>query len=249
MARVDYDEMARVYHAGRGASLDDLAPWRDALAAHLPPEAPLPVLDIGSGTGQFALALATWFGTEVVGVEPSAGMRHEALAHGSHPRVRYVAGRAERLPLGARSAAAAWISTVLHHLDDLDRAAAEVRRVLVRGAPVLVRQGFPERDPDLAMYRFFPAAREVVADFPSLERVAGAFAAHGFALAEQRVVPQVMAPSLAASVERTRLRADTGLRLIPDEDFAAGIAAMERAAARETEPEPQVAHLHLLVLR
>jgi hypothetical protein len=34
----------------------------------------------------------------------------------------------ERLPLGGRACAWAWVSTVVHHLDDLERAAAELRR-------------------------------------------------------------------------------------------------------------------------
>jgi hypothetical protein len=44
------------------------------------------------------------------------------------PEVRWVAGVGERLPLGGRACAWAWVSTVVHHLDDLERAAAELRR-------------------------------------------------------------------------------------------------------------------------
>jgi hypothetical protein len=62
-------------------------------------------------------------------------------------------------------------------------------------------------------------------------------------------VSQVSAPSLRAAVERVRQRADSTLVPLSDREFAAGLAAMERAAAAETTPTPVVDRLDLLVLR
>jgi ubiquinone/menaquinone biosynthesis C-methylase UbiE len=44
--------------------------------------------------------------------------------------VAYVGGEAERLPLRDDSCAAAWLSTVIHHVGDLSGCAQELRRVL-----------------------------------------------------------------------------------------------------------------------
>ena len=57
------------------------------------------------------------------------------------------------------------------------------------------------------------------------------------------------APGLAAYRDKVRRRADTGLRLLPDDQFAAGLAALERDADAETTPVPVVDRLDLLVLR
>jgi hypothetical protein len=62
-------------------------------------------------------------------------------------------------------------------------------------------------------------------------------------------VPQVSARSLAEFRDRVRLRADTTLQAISDDDFAAGLAALDRDAAAETAPTPVVTRLDLLVLR
>ena len=62
-------------------------------------------------------------------------------------------------------------------------------------------------------------------------------------------VDQVSATSLAAYRDRVRRRADTGLRLLPDDRFAAGLAELDRAAAAETTPTPVVDRLDLLILR
>jgi SAM-dependent methyltransferase len=189
----------------------------------------------------------------VVAVEPSAGMRVQAVCAHPHPRVAWVAGQAERLPLRDASCALAWVSTVVHHLDDLDAAAAELGRVLRPGGTVLVRQAFPGRMDQVTLYtRFFPAAGAFLAaggGLPGVERVAAAFAAVGFRVETLQQVAQVSAPSLAAYRDKVRRRADTGLRLLPDDQFAAGLAALDRAVEAETVPAPVVDRLDLLVLR
>ena len=85
MARVDYEAAAKDYRAGRGLSVDGLAGWREAVRPYLE-RLGLPLVDVGSGTGQFAPLFAEWFGIEVVGVEPSDGCRghqpgHRATSH------------------------------------------------------------------------------------------------------------------------------------------------------------------------
>jgi SAM-dependent methyltransferase len=164
-----------------------------------------------------------------------------------------VAGVAERLPLRAGACAWAWVSTVVHHLDDLDAAAAELGRVLRPGGAVLVRQAFPGRMEAITLYgRFFPGAGARLVEaggLPSIERVAAAFAGAGFRQEALVPVAQVSAPSLAVYRDRVRLRADTGLRLLDDDRFAAGLAALDRAVEAGTVPAPVVDRLDLLVLR
>jgi SAM-dependent methyltransferase len=255
MARVDYDRMAPDYAEGRVLPPEGMAPWREAIRPWLPAGGGgwSPVLDLGAGTGQFAAAIAGWFGVEVVAVEPSGGMRAQAARAHPHPDVRWVAGTGERLPLRDGACAWAWVSTVVHHLDDLDAAATELRRVLRPGGVVLVRQAFPDRMGGITLYgRYFPGAgARLVAGggLPGVERVSAAFAAAGFGVEALRSVAQVSAPSLAAYRDKVRRRADTGLRLLPDDQFAAGLAALDRAVAAETTPTPVVDRLDLLVLR
>jgi SAM-dependent methyltransferase len=235
-ARVDYDRMAAGYDRGRALPLEGLREWRAALAAHLPATGGSPVLDLGAGTGLFAAAIATWFDARVVAVEPSEGMRRRARQARPHPRVLLVGGTAERLPL-------------IHHFADLPGCARELRRVLRPGGPVLIRTAFPGRLDGITLFRFFPGAARVAETFPTVEATVGAFEAAGFAFQALQPVPQVTAPSLRAAVERVRSRADTTLQALGDGEFAAGLAAMERAAAAEAAPSPIVDHLDLLVVR
>ena len=70
------------------------------------------VLDVGAGTGRFAVLIAQWFGMAVTGLEPASGMRKVAAVEGQHPKVSYVGGRAEQLPFGANLFGAALLSNV-----------------------------------------------------------------------------------------------------------------------------------------
>jgi ubiquinone/menaquinone biosynthesis C-methylase UbiE len=246
---MDYDQMAASYDHGRALSPEGLEGWHAALTAWLPPPDGLPVLDLGAGTGLFASAIATWFDVGVVAVEPSAGMRHQARQARAHARVAWVGGQAERLPLRDGCCGGAWLSAVIHHIADLPGCARELRQVLRDGGPVLIRSSFPGRHQGISLFRFFPGAGRIADTFPTVEATVDAFEAAGFAFQALQQVPQVSAPSLRAAVERVRLRADSTLQPLPDEEFTQGLAAMERAAAAETTPTPVVDHLDLLVLR
>jgi hypothetical protein len=138
---------------------------------------------------------------------------------------------------------------VIHHIPDLAAAAREVRRVLAPGASVLVRSAFPGRTAGIGLFRYFPEAAEVVESFPSIEQVERDFGATGFELQSVAAIPQVTVGSLREFRERVALRADTTLRGISDEAFAAGLGRLD-AAIRGGEPDgPLVDYLDLVVLR
>src|SRR4029450_9490965 len=122
---------------------DDTARWLRGRGD--PERRPPPVLDPGAGTGQFAAAIADWFGVRVVAVEPSGGMRAQGTRANGRPGVHWGAGGGERLPLRSTTCAMAWVSTVVHHLDDLEAAAAELGRGLRPGGPGVGGRAFAGR--------------------------------------------------------------------------------------------------------
>lgn len=247
--RLDYDRAAADYGKSRALPLDAIASWRDAIARHLPSRPGLRVADVGSGAGTFANAFADWFGARVVAVEPSAGMRREAVRKGLLAGIAQVGAAGEALPLASASCDAAWLSTVIHHLRDREACAHEIRRVLRPGAPVLIRSSFPGRHDRITVFRYFPGASRVASEFPTVEAICAEFARAGFRFEALEGVPQVSAPDLATALAQARLRADSTLAPLPDEEFDAGIAALERDVAAGTSPGPVVDHIDLLVLR
>ncbi|WP_145902686.1 class I SAM-dependent methyltransferase [Kitasatospora viridis] len=232
---------AAAFQASRHVTEEGLTDWRDAVGRALGTPPTGPILDLGSGTGLWATLFTRWFGVDVLAVEPSAAMRELSM----HPGV--MAGDAARIPLEDESVSAVWLSTVIHHVPDLEAAALEIRRVLKPGAPVLVRAAFPGRCGDLTLCEFFPQTLAVMDGYPSVETVRAAFRSAGFGFESLAAVPEVFAQSLSEYADRLDRYAFTPLRFLTDEEYEAGLARLRQAARLESGPV--IDKLDLLVLR
>jgi SAM-dependent methyltransferase len=248
MARIDYDRAAASFDHGRARPPEQLEEWHRALSQYLPADDDMPVLDLGAGTGIWSGALADWFHVRVVALEPSAGMRARARAKGQRSGLM-VAGDAMTIPLRDDSCRAAWLSTVVHHLPDLVACAAELRRVLMDEGPVLIRNSFPGRNDEIPLFSFFPGAKAVADTFPTLEATEAAFATAGFKRVTLRRVYEQRDATMVEALRRVRAMRHSDSTLIPlsDEEFSAGLAAMEAARAAR-RPVPPTG-LDLLVLQ
>jgi len=249
VARIGYDEdTAAAYKTVREIPRDGLADWREAVRRHLRPSPEKTLVDIGAGTGQFAVAFSDWFGLSVLAVEPSAAMRARI------PRtltIQVLEGDACALPLPDESADGAWLSLVIHHIPDLGAAAREIRRVLRPGAPVLIRGGISGTNYDrIENVRWFPETARMVDTFPSVTDTREAFAAAGF---DQEALEQVCETypagleELLGQVDTLRL-ADSTLRSLSEEEFRRGKERL-RSAVEAGMREPRTNWLDLLVLR
>jgi SAM-dependent methyltransferase len=251
MARINYDDQtAAAFKAVREVPRDGLAQWREAVRHHLRPSPGMTLADIGAGTGAFATAFSDWFGLAVLAVEPSAAMRAQIPRR---PNIQALEGHAGALPLPAGSADAAWLSTVIHHIADLEGAAREIRRVLCPGAPVLIRQAFPGRTGGIEIVRWFPETARTIDTFPSVEQTCEAFAVAGFRREALEQVQQTRRSSLAKLLSQVdaRRRADTTMQGLTEEEFLRGKERLRLAVQSEqaADPEPRTSYLDLLVLR
>jgi ubiquinone/menaquinone biosynthesis C-methylase UbiE len=246
--RVDYEgTMARDFNAGRALSPYAQKVWRLALEPYL--GRATRVLDVGSGTGRFTVLLAQWFGATVIGIEPANGMRKIAAVDGRHSHASYVGGRAEELPFKASSFDVALLSNVYHHISDRSAGAEELCRVLRAGGQILIRGAFVGRLGEITLFDYFPEAKVVCEQFPTLAETLENFSGLGFEFEAVSPVVQQTCSSLKEFAARTRLRADTTLILLTDDEFSSRQAALETAAAREMRPTPVIDTLDLLVLR
>jgi SAM-dependent methyltransferase len=192
-------------------------------------------------------------------VEPSAAMRKQIPRR---PGITVLEGDATALPLADRSADGAWLSLVLHHISDLQKAAREMRRVLRPGCPVLIRQGFPDRYQPIGdlrldsveVIRWFPETARAVSTFPTLQETCAAFAAAGFRQEAVEQVRETYPASLADFLDRVDIfrSADTTMRGLTDDEFRRGKERLRRAVQREAETGDVAERsnwLDLLVLR
>src|SRR5215471_17510889 len=240
MARITYDEQtAAAFKAVREIPRAGLSEWREALRRHLRPSPGMTLVDIGAGTGAYASAFSDWFDISVLAVEPSDAMRAQIPRT---PAIQVLDGDASALPLPDQSADAAWLSLVLQHIPDLGIAAHEIRRVLRPGAPVLIRQGFPDRyEPSgslkldgIELVRWFPETARAIGTFPSVRDTCDAFAAAGFHQEAVEQVRETHPTSLADFLGQvdTLRDADTTMRQLTEDEFRRGKERLRRAVRR-----------------
>ena len=116
-------------------------------------------------------------------------------------RAAGVRGYAERLPIRSNTVDVAWLSTMLHHVDDLASCAAELARVLTPDGRVLIRGLFGDQGGGQGWLRFFPDAKRAVTTFPSTRTVIDTFGKSGLLpLALVDVDEPAMATTAEASV-------------------------------------------------
>lgn len=106
--------------------------------AKLVPRARGRVLELGVGAGFNLPHYDRDLVDEVIGVDPSAALRRDAVAQaaGLELPVQVLDGRAEALPVDAGSIDSVVVTFTLCTVPDVDRALAEVRRVLAPGGAV-----------------------------------------------------------------------------------------------------------------
>lgn len=225
---VDYSRAAGVYEKGRALSADDLDRWEVAVRRFVEPGRET-VLDLGAGTGIFTRAWSTWGARRVVACEPNAAMRREATRAGWPASAAWVAGRAEQIPLVAGAAGVVWLSTVIHHISDRHRWAAETGRILKRGGWLFIRNQFADLG-TTPWAEELPGAARAQRIFPRLAEVADLLGPRGLesvAAVEVTESSRDQSPQAVAAWIRRMRHADTLLLRFTDEEINVGLDRLD----------------------
>ena len=149
---------ARYDRVGAAMSFGQDPRWRRALVDAIDPRAEMRILDVATGTGMVAFALAA-SGAEVVGVDQSAAMLGAARARLSRTpalagRVSFQEGEAERLPFGDGEFDALSFTYLLRYVDDRAATMHELARVVKPGGRIgMVEFGVPGNPALRALWR------------------------------------------------------------------------------------------------
>lgn len=194
------------------------------------------LVDVGCGTGRFAVLAAERLGARVWGVDRSAEMLHEAKRRPGGRGVGWRRADAEKLPFRDGWFDGAHSHLVLHLVDDLPAAVAELARVVSPGGRLVVGTFAPEHFREFFLNPYFPSIPEIdLARFPDPGRLCGDLASAGFAGAAVDRFDQDVEADAAVVLDRVRGRYISTLRLLDAEEYAAGLARLEADVAAGTE--------------
>jgi demethylmenaquinone methyltransferase/2-methoxy-6-polyprenyl-1,4-benzoquinol methylase len=134
--------------------------WRKKAIKLLKPFQPKTILDIATGTGDFAIAAKRLNPEKVVGVDLSEGMlekgREKLKRKGLDPLIQLQKGDSENLPFEDDSFDAAIVAFGVRNFENLEKGLAEINRVLKPGGVFIVLEfSQPRKAPFKQLYFFY----------------------------------------------------------------------------------------------
>ncbi len=131
-----YDLLNRVLSMG----IDTI--WRKRAIGMLRADKPKHILDIATGTADFAIEALRIHPEKITGVDISAGMleigREKLKKRNLDDRIQLVLGDSEKLPFSNNSFDAATVAFGVRNFEHLEKGLADIRRVLRPGAKLVV---------------------------------------------------------------------------------------------------------------
>jgi ubiquinone/menaquinone biosynthesis C-methylase UbiE len=205
------------------------------------------VLDVGCGTGGFAIAIAKAVSAVVAGLDESETFIEFAkrLPKPERGSADWVLGDAERLPFADARFDRVLLSFVLHQLAAPEIAVAEAARVLKPRGTVLIRTIAPEDARARVPARYFPSmAAADEARLPTVAAIEEWIAAAGLVVSEARCVERNA--RLVLDDEERRVRVEVGSRFtqVSEHELATGLERMRADAATHendwVDPRPTI---------
>ncbi|MGN6378662.1 MAG: methyltransferase domain-containing protein [Gaiellales bacterium] len=228
---VDFDPLAPHYDRLRtagGADLSDLTLEQLAGCHRL--------LDVGCGTGRFAVLASQRLGARVWGIDASPGMLAQARARPGARAVGWRQARAEQLPFRDGWFDAAHAHLVLHLVDDRTAALAELARVLAPGGRAVILTFELDHFDGFFLNPYFPSIRDIDrARFPDPEALVEGLREAGFAAAGGRRISMPVAARASDVVDRVRGRYISTLHLLDPGEYRDGLARPEADVAGGVE--------------
>lgn len=134
--------------------------WRKRAIRELKPYAPKTILDIATGTGDFALEALALKPEKIIGVDISEGMlaigREKMKKRGVDTIIRLQSGDSERLPFADNEFDAAIVSFGVRNFENLLNGLTDMQRVIRPGGTCVVLEfSNPRQFPFKQLYGFY----------------------------------------------------------------------------------------------
>lgn len=152
--------------------------WRKKAIALLKPHQPKLLLDVATGTADFALQALKLNPEKVIGVDISEGMlevgRHKIKARSLEHKIELAYGDSENLPFEENKFDAVTVAFGVRNFENLEKGLREIFRVLKPGGKVVVLEfSRPRKFPFKQVYSFyFKAILPKIGKFVSSDKAA-----------------------------------------------------------------------------
>jgi demethylmenaquinone methyltransferase/2-methoxy-6-polyprenyl-1,4-benzoquinol methylase len=134
--------------------------WRKKAIRFLKPFQPKTILDVATGTGDFAFEAMALNPDKITGVDISEGMldvgKKKVKASGLTEKIELMYGDSENLPFADNSFDAVIVAFGVRNFEDLDKGLGEIQRVIKPGGHIVVLEfSKPAASPWKQLYYFY----------------------------------------------------------------------------------------------
>jgi len=232
--KADYSKIAKFYDRGRSLSEQNLELWLGLITEDSGATHGARVLDLGCGTGRFAIPMAERLGFDVTGADSSEQMLQKARAKDTGARVKWEHQDAIDLTYAPASFDVVFTSHLLHHVDRPDEVIRECYRVLRPHGGLLVRYGAMEQIRDDVEHTLFPEVAEIdEARTPSVEDAERWLHASGFIEVRSQEVVQQTYRNGEEHLRAAGAKSTSVLTMISPEAFETGLARLDEHVREE----------------
>lgn len=204
-----YDKIGIQYNQTRKSD----AHLTSRLLHHLKPKKSGLYLDIGCGTGNYTDALQQK-GFQFVGIDPSNKMLAKAKL--KNLQIDWRIGLADKTGLETNSIDGIIASLTIHHWTDLDRAFAELHRVIKSTHKLVIFTSTPKQMKGYWLNHYFPKMMDAsIFQMPSMEKVEKAMTSSGFEIIQAEnysIKPDLQDQFLYCGKENPELYFDINVR-------------------------------------
>lgn len=228
MQPVNYNEISKIY--------DDVRDGDIILINHflqeLPADDALHILDIGCGTGNYTDLFQRVTQNkhyQVYGVEPSEGMIDKARQKNS--QVIFKQAAADDIPFETDLFDFVYMTDVIHHIPDIRKMFAEIRRILKPQGKVCIGTQSHKQIEARPIAQFFPGTVRVDKErYPDIGEVIAAAQFEGLVYLKQDILFKGQAVELGAGfLELVRKKGYSMLHLLTEQEYQTGLAKLGTA--------------------
>jgi len=166
----------------KGRAYENVPFWVEEVIRMASLNARSSILDLGCGTGNYAIELKRKSRALVYGLDPSDELIEVGRKKELGDKINWCVGVAEALPFASDVFGCVFASQVWHHIKDKQKAAEECYRVLKCGAPLIVKTFSHEQLMRMKIFEFFPETLPHQLEvFPSINELTDCLERAGFA--------------------------------------------------------------------
>lgn len=248
--KYDHTDIHLRYDKARRLPDETLKLWMETISKYVPQGSMKTIIDLGCGTGRFTKGLSDHFSAKVYGMDLSRKMLSEANRSIVSPLIEFIQGSAENIPLNDGMNDLVFISMVYHHIQDKNRAAQEIARVLKPGGFLCIRTSTTDTLDSYLYLRFFPEARQInLQTLPSRRGLTDLLQNNGFVLKGHSIVHQGLGSNLHEYFEKINLRGLSDLASITDDAFRQGLMRLEKYCREREKEETVFEDIDLFIFR